>query len=191
MTKPHKLTFIVLLLSLMTACRHQPKPYQIKLAGYVIQFPVTSKELHRRYPQAAESLSNRLTDTTKSVQIVWRFNDFVHDTKSQPYGVVITLKNKSYAIDSIRTKLEGLCQQPFKPLTMPRYMNKLEYYEPDPSLSVMQINDDVQISINKRKIWPDGGYQFTNDVVISICYNLDAEQKERFAMKQGDIHPDD
>ncbi len=175
----------------MTGCRHQPKPYQITLAGYAIQFPVTSEELHRRYPQAVESLANRLTDTAKSVQIVWRFNSFVREPKNQPYGVLITLKNKGHAIDSIKTRLEQLCQQPFTPLTTSRYMSRFEYYEPDPSLGVIRVNEDVQVSINRRKIWPAGGYQFTNDVVISICYNVDDIQKERFVLRQGEIYPDD
>ncbi len=183
--KPISILFISVLI---TACRHQPEPYQITLAGYTIQFPVTSEELHRHYPKAAESLANRLTDTTESVKIVWRFNDFVHDPKSQPYGVLITLKNKSYATDSIRNRLEELCQQPFKTLKTPRYMDKSEYYEVDSSLGVMQVNRDVQLSVNRKKVWPAGGYQFTNDVIISIGYNLDDAQKERFALKQGDIH---
>lgn len=189
MIKPHKLTFAVVAgLWLITGCRHQPTLYQINLAGYAIRFPVTSGELHHRYPKAVESLSNRLTDTTETVQIVWRFDNFIRDAKSQPYGALINLKNKGYAIDSLKTQLEELCQQRFKPLTAPRYMNKSEYYEPDSSLGVMPVNDDVQLSVSKRKIWPAGGYQFTNDVVISICYNLDDAQNERFALKQGDIH---
>ena len=182
-----KFGHLIFVLTLFASCRHEPQPFQASLAGYSIQFPSTSKELRNKYPNATESLLIYLRDTTQDVRVAWRFENSVRDAQSQPYGVLITLKNKGYKMDSIRTALETQYGKSFKPLTRPQFLDKYEYYEQDPSLGVMQINDDVQLSINRRKVWPQGGYKFTNDVVVSICYNLDATERERFAMEQGDI----
>ncbi|GAB3643433.1 hypothetical protein [Spirosoma arcticum] len=182
-----KFGHLIFVLTLFASCRHEPQPFQASLAGYSIQFPTTSKELRNRYPNAVETLLIFLKDTTQNVQVVWRFENSIRDPRSQPYGVSVTLKNKGHKMDSIRTALETQYAQSFEPLTRPQHLGEYEYHEQDSSLGVMQINDDVQLSINRRKVWPQGGYKFTNDVVVSICYNLDVTERERFAMKQGDI----
>lgn len=182
-----KFSQLAIIILLIIGCVHKPQPFQIALAGYNIRFPVTSKELRSKHPNAVESLLEFLTDKTKDVETVWRFENSIRDPRSQPYGVLITMRNKSHKMDSMRTALENKYHQSFQPLLHPQHLGKNEYYEPDSTLIVMQINDDVQLSISQRKIWPHGRYQFTNDVVISICYNLDTTEKERFAMKQGDV----
>lgn len=178
-------------IALITSCFSKPVSFSVRIAGYQIHFPVTSGELQDRYPEAKQTHSAYLTDTIKNVQIVWRFEGFVQDKRSQPYGVIIKLANKADKLDSIKGAFEKLYQLPFQPLIYPKHLGKYEYYEKDPSLGVMSINNDVQLSVSRRKIWPAGGYQFTNDVLIAICYDLDDTEKERFAMKQGDIRPRD
>lgn len=136
-----------------------------------------------------ETHLTHLTDTTtKGVQVVWRFENSLMDKRSQPHGVIIRLGNKADKLDSIKGAFEKLYQLPFQPLLHPKHLGKYEYYETDSTLGVMQINEDVQLSVSRRKIWPAGGYQFTNDVLIAICYGRTDTEKERFAMKQGDIH---
>ncbi|QMW03444.1 hypothetical protein [Spirosoma foliorum] len=176
------------LFMLVLSCQTKHLPFETNVASCTIQFPITSHELRNRYPNAVESLSAELTDTTRDVQVVWRFNDLIQDPRSQPYGVLITLRNKGPKMDSIRTAFEKQYHKSFQPLTRPQHLGKYEYYESDSTLVVMEINDEVQLSINQRKVFPHNtGNQFMNDVVISICYNLDTTKKERFAMKQGEI----
>ena len=161
---------LIFVLTLFAGCRHEPQPFQATLAEYSIEFPITSSELRNRYSNAEETLLVFLKDTTQDVRVVWRFENSIRDPRSQPYGVLITLKNKGYKVDSIRRALETQYAQSFEPLIRPEHLDEYEYYEQDPSLGVMQINDDVQLSINGKKVWPQGGYKFTNDVVVSICY---------------------
>ncbi|RIV23550.1 hypothetical protein DYU11_11220 [Fibrisoma montanum] len=178
-------------LLLIYGCRSQAEPFETKLAGYTINLPVTSGEIRAKYPNAKESLFVYLTETTSDMDVEWRFNQSIYNPKSQAYAIIVTLRNKAHQMDSIRTALEAQYKKPFEPLLTPKHLGKYEYYEKDSTLGVLQVNEHVQLSIHRRKIWPLSGYQYTKDVVVSICYGLTDEQKERFAMKQGDIQPRD
>ncbi|WP_460982935.1 hypothetical protein [Spirosoma fluminis] len=146
--------------------------------------------MKRKYPNAVESLDH-LTDTTKQAQVVWRFNSAVSDPRSHPYGVLITLKDKSIKFDSLKAALGKEFQKPFEALFSPEHMGEYEYYEKDPSLGVLQVTDEIQLSLSKGKFWPGTTYLYNDDIVISLCYGLSSAQKERFALKQGDIYPRD
>jgi len=185
--RTHKISYLLVFSTLIISCFSKPVSYAVGIGEYQIQFPITSGELQTRYPNAKQTLSAYLTDTSENIQVVWHFEGFVQDKKSQPYGVIIRLKNKADKLDSIRGAFEKLYQMPFQPILQPKHLGKYEYYEKDSTLAVMQINEDVQLSMSRRKIWPAGGYQFTNDVLIAICYGRTDTEKERFAMKQGDI----
>jgi hypothetical protein len=197
---PHFLLIFVL----MAGCRHQPKPYQIILAGYTVRFPITSSELKREYPMADTLRASTLYDTTTRSSITWRFDDMgsasagLRGPKNQSYGVLIKIKDGWQKIDSIRAGFEQLYHKSFVPLT-PTHLSKYEWVSmgKEDKIAVMDINEDVQLSIRRDytrpPINPHGNTysQLTNDVIISICYNLDGTQREHFALREGEIHPDD
>ncbi|WP_247232214.1 hypothetical protein [Telluribacter sp. SYSU D00476] len=182
-----RISYCFFILTLIGGCVHQPQPFQIALAGYDIQFPITVSDLRASHTDLKESLSAFLTKTSPESEVTWRFKFSVNDPRSQPYGVLITLKNKADKIDSIRTFIENKYHLSFEPLKEPKHLGKYEYYEPDSTLRIMQVNKDVQLAISRKKVWPDGKYQFTDDVVIYISYNLSEIEKERFVLKQGEI----
>jgi hypothetical protein len=182
-----KSSYCIFILTLIGGCGHQPQPFQLALAGYDIQFPITVSELRNSHTDLKESLSILLTKTNPESEITWRFKHSVNDPGSQPYGVLITLKNKADKIDSIRTFIENKYHLSFEPFKEVKHLGKYEYYEPDSTLRIMQVNKDVQLAISRRKVWPNGKYQFTDDVVIYISYNLSEVEKERFVLKQGTI----
>ncbi len=175
---------------LLLACTNgRVEKFQIKLADYHIKFPITSGELKATYPEAKESHLIFLTDSNQSVRVTWLFEQSLLDSKRDSYGLLMTLKEKGQSIDSVRSEIEGIIHQQFKPLTIPKHLGKNEYFEPDSSLKVIHLKG-VQIAVQRRKIWPTSGYKYTNDVIVSVCYNRTAEEEERFVFKQGRIQED-
>jgi hypothetical protein len=176
------------ILTLIGGCGRPPQPFQLTLEGHEVQFPTTASALCAAHPDIEESLLGFMTKTYPESRFQWRFRHSIKDPKSQPHGVLITLINKADRMDSLRTFFENKYHLPFEPWKEPKHLGKYEYYEPDSTLRIMQVNDDVQLAISRRKIWPHSGYQYTDDVIISISYDLSETEQERFAVKQGDIH---
>lgn len=187
----HYYWFLVAILS--SSCVQQPKPFQIGINAYTIRFPITFFELQKTYPYAEESLFSRLTDTTRNTKVVWMFENSTRDLNSQPYGVIISIRDKGNKIDSVRRALENRYNQVFQPLKRPKHMGPNEFFEPDSTLLVMTVNQDVQLSITKKNVWSKSGYlgvDYIEDIVISIGYNLDASERERFVLRRGEIRRD-
>lgn len=147
--------------------------------------------------------ASTLYDTTTRSSITWRFDDGggnvgLRDPKNQPYGVLIKVKDGWQKIDSIRAGFEQLYHKSFVSL-IPTNLSRYEWVSTgkQDKIVVMYINEDVQLSIRRAYTWPpinphgNTYSQLTNDVIISICYNLDGTQRERFALREGEIHPDD
>jgi hypothetical protein len=150
-------------------------------------------ELQKTYPYAKESLFSRLTDTTRNTKAVWMFESSTRDLNSKPYGVIISLRDKGNKMDSIRRVFENRYHQVFHPLKRPKHIGSNEFFEPDSTLLVMAINQDVQLSITRKNVWSKSGYlgvDYVEDIVISIGYNLDASERERFVLRRGEIRRD-
>ncbi|WP_375446462.1 hypothetical protein [uncultured Fibrella sp.] len=176
---------------LLLACTEgKVEKFQINLADYHIKFPITSEELQAAYPKAKESHLVFLTDSNQAVRVTWLFEQSLLDSKRDSYGLIMTLEEKGQSIDSVRSAIASRFHQQFESLTIPKHLGNDEYFEPDSSLKVMHLKG-VQIAVQRRKIWPTYGYKYTNDVVISICYNRTIKEEERFVFKQGRIHEDD
>ncbi|MBO0951699.1 hypothetical protein [Fibrella forsythiae] len=166
---------------LMAGCQHEPKPFQVKVGKYNIQFPVTSAELQREYHNAVESVLVRLEDTTKSAQATWYFKKSLRDPRRQPYGVIIKLHDKGEKLDSIRTAFEHIYQKPMLRFR-PTHLSEYEGYDNSRPIWVTHVNRDTQVALCVNYI---------NDIDIFICYNLEADEEERFVSYQGNIRQDD
>jgi hypothetical protein len=121
------------------------------------------------------------------------FENSTRDLNSQPYGVIISIRDKGNKMDSIRKAFENRYHQVFQPLKRPKHMGPNEFFEPDSTLLVMAVNQDVQLSITKKNVWSKSGYlgvDYIEDIVISIGYNLDASERERFVLRRGEIRRD-
>lgn len=184
-------SYLLWVFLILISCQSKPLPFDIVLAGYTVRFPSTAGEVCSRFPNARESLIAYLIEETPHIKLEWRFDGSIYEPRSQLYGVLMTLRNQPNKIDSIRAALEKHYNLSFTPLHKPQHLGKYEYYQPDSTLSVLDINDDIQLSIHRRMIWPIEGAAYTNDVIVAISYGLNAEKKERFAIKQGNILPPD
>lgn len=166
------------------SCQKEPQPFRIKVAGHDIHFPTTSQILRRQHPNIISSQNIFLEDTTQHSRAVWKFKNSSESLGSEPYGVLVSFFGKGQRMDSVQKFFEKQFDQVFKRQTTANRLDKYEYYEPDSSPRIMQVNDDVQLSLSRRNVWPVGLDALTENVIVSICYGLTAEEQERFAFKQ-------
>ena len=176
---------------LLGGCK--PDSVHTEVAGYGIRFPITMAELQKQYPNGYKSFSHKFIDSTQSVRTEWWFdtrgNSGNRDSRSQPYGVSIFLKNKGNRLDSVKTTLEQQYKQSLKPLTLHELEEGLTPVSPP--VYVCHINKETILVLRKAAKYRGDSWSEYNSLRISIGYNLNKKEEEFFTLfSGGTIHED-
>lgn len=150
-------------------------------------------DLQTYHPNGYRSWSNRFIDSNQTIRIEWWSEDWGgsgnRDPKNQPYGVGIFLKNKGNQFDSVKTALEKQYGRNLLLLNVTR-LGKYEPYQPIPAVYTCRLNKNTILALSKASRHRGDPWSQYNSVRISIGYNLDATEEERFAVRDGRIHKD-
>jgi hypothetical protein len=178
--------------SLTLGCKSEPEPFNTKLAGYEIHFPVMAYKvdttIYHRFRWA-----HQYGDSTESTKIVWLFDMYEDGAapvyglpdKRQAYGVNIYLKNKATQMDSVIRALEVQFGKTMLPVIITdiqgeSFNNNLGYS--------CQLNTNTTLFIREATCNQGDSWCQYNTLRICIGYNLKKDQLERLATDAIKIH---
>ncbi|GAB3960663.1 hypothetical protein GCM10028805_58310 [Spirosoma harenae] len=147
-------------------------------------------ELGQNHPCGSLVGHHNFIDSSQSARIEWQFDEWAdagnQERRSQPYGVVIFLKNKANQLDSLKTILEKQYRKSLKPMTI--YSPKGEFMHFDPQIYRCEITEGTSLILTKAARYRGDSWSQYNSLRISIGYNLNRQEEELFAVTGRGIH---